>query len=68
MSDETLWDATDVAKYLKVSRSWVYLQSGSGDLPHRRIGGLLRFIPEQVRAYARGDLKQAHVLAFTRGP
>ena len=53
--DETLWDALDVARYCKTSRSWVYQQAESGRLPHLRIGGLLRFDPERVRAFARGE-------------
>ncbi len=28
-----LWDATDVARYLKVSRSWVYHRAETGELP-----------------------------------
>jgi excisionase family DNA binding protein len=48
-----LWDANDVAGYLKVSRSWVYHRAEGGHLPHLRIGGLLRFDPEVVRAFAK---------------
>ncbi len=49
----TLWDANDVARYLKVSRSWVYHRAEAGLLPHLRVGGLLRFDADAVRAYAR---------------
>jgi excisionase family DNA binding protein len=52
--DDALWDANDVARYLKVSRSWVYHRAESGLLPHLRIGGLLRFAPDEIRHYARG--------------
>lgn len=52
---EPLWDAKDVAAYLKVSRSWVYHEAESGLLPCLRIGGLLRFDPILVRNFARGD-------------
>ena len=45
----------DVATYLKASRSWVYLHAEDGTLPCVRIGGLLRFLPDQIRAYARGE-------------
>jgi hypothetical protein len=38
-----LWDANDVAGYLKVSHSWVYHRAEAGELPHLRIGGLLRW-------------------------
>lgn len=54
-SPEALWDATDVARYLRVSKSWVYHRAESGDLPSLRIGGLRRFEPEAIRAYARGE-------------
>ena len=32
---EPVWDALDVARFLKVSRSWVYQQAEAGLLPHR---------------------------------
>jgi excisionase family DNA binding protein len=47
-----LWDANDVAQYLKVSRSWVYHRAEAGQLPHRRVGGLLRFDAAAIRAFA----------------
>jgi excisionase family DNA binding protein len=50
---DSLWDASDVARYLKVSRSWVYHRAEAGELPHLRVGGLLRFDAEVVRAFAR---------------
>jgi excisionase family DNA binding protein len=48
----SLWDAQDVARYLKVSRSWVYQRAEAGVLPCVRVGGLLRFRPDSVRAIA----------------
>lgn len=51
-----LWDARDVASYLKASRSWVYHQAEQGQLPCMRIRGLLRFDPEQIKRFARGHL------------
>lgn len=53
--DHSLWDARDVAAYLKSSRSWVYQKAEAGQLPCLRIGGLLRFDPAAIRAYARGE-------------
>ena len=50
--NERLWDANDVANFLKVSRSWVYQRAEAGLLPHLKVGGLLRFDPEEIRAYA----------------
>jgi excisionase family DNA binding protein len=42
-----------VARYLKVSRSWVYHRAEAGLLPYLRVGALLRFEPAAVRAYVR---------------
>jgi excisionase family DNA binding protein len=63
---EPLWDANDVAAYLKVSRSWVYHRSESGELPCLRVGGLVRFEPEQVREYARGRKSSAATVVALR--
>lgn len=49
---ETLWDARDVARYLKVSRSWVYQKAEAGLLPYLKVGGMVRFVPERVREFA----------------
>jgi excisionase family DNA binding protein len=49
---EALWDAREVARYLKVSRNWVYQQADAGRLPSVRIGGVRRFDPAKIRALA----------------
>jgi excisionase family DNA binding protein len=54
-TQDRLWDANDVARYLKVSRSWVYHRAEAGLLPVQRVGGLLRFAPAAIRAFAVGD-------------
>ena len=51
LEGEPLWDAKDVAAYLKVSRSWVYHQAEAGRLPYIRVGGLVRFDPRALRAH-----------------
>lgn len=62
---EPLWDAKDVATFLKASRSWVYLHSEDGTLPSVKVLGLRRFLPEQIRAFARGEpIPTAKVLPF----
>jgi excisionase family DNA binding protein len=53
--EEGLWDANDVAKFLKASRSWVYQKAQAGQLPCVKIGGLLRFEPAAIRAFIRGQ-------------
>jgi excisionase family DNA binding protein len=66
---ESLWDAKDVARFLKVSRSWVYQKTEAGELPCLRVGGLVRFEPEAVRAWARGERPlPARVLPLPRKP
>ncbi len=49
---ETLWDARDVARYLKVSRSWVYQKAEAGLLPYLKVRGLVRFVPGRIREFA----------------
>jgi excisionase family DNA binding protein len=65
---EELWDANDAARYLKVSRSWVYQRAESGLLPCLRVGGLVRFDPATVRAFARGEVQPPKVLSFPTSP
>jgi excisionase family DNA binding protein len=63
-----LWDANDTARYLKVSRSWVYQRAEAGLLPCLRVGGLVRFDPTTVRAFARGEVQPLKVVPFPCSP
>jgi len=49
-----LWNVADVAREWKCSKSFVYKLAESGQLPSVRLGALLRFSPEVVRAFADG--------------
>ena len=51
-AERGLWNAVQVASFLRVSRSWVYHRAESGLLPCRHVGGLLRFEAEAIREYA----------------
>lgn len=51
---EHLWTVRDVAAYLKASTSYVYKAAERGEVPCRRLGALLRFLPTEVRAWAEG--------------
>jgi excisionase family DNA binding protein len=51
---ETLWGVMDVARYLRTSRSWTYKAVERGVLPVVRIGRLVRFRPEDIRAFVAG--------------
>ncbi len=63
---DTLWDANDVAHYLKASRSWVYQKAEAGVIPSVRIFGLLRFHPGAIRAFAREPIANGRLLPLTR--
>ena len=67
LGPEPLWTAKDVATFLSVSRSWVYHRAEAGDLPCLQIGGLVRFEPERIRAYARGERPKGATVVALRG-
>jgi predicted DNA-binding transcriptional regulator AlpA len=50
MSIDPLWKVSDVAAFLRMSRSNVYAKVKAGLLPHRRVVGQLRFVPDEIRA------------------
>ena len=56
LASKALWDARDVATFFKASRNWVYQQAELGKIPCVRIGGLLRFDPEKIKALGNGEL------------
>lgn len=49
---ERLWTVDETAKYLHMTTSWVYRHTASGDIPHAKMGGLIRYSPTRVREYA----------------
>ncbi len=51
LDDEDLWDVARAARFLGVSRSWLYHRTEAGELPYRKIGALLRFVPAELRAW-----------------
>src|SRR3954471_11244049 len=54
LNPDTLWDVDAVARYLSASKSWVYKAAERGELPCIRIGAMLRFAPNAVRAWLKG--------------
>jgi predicted DNA-binding transcriptional regulator AlpA len=60
-----LWNPAEVAAFLQVSRSWVYQKAEAGLLPLIRLPGssLLRFEPETIEAFARGEWMPAKTSA-----
>jgi predicted DNA-binding transcriptional regulator AlpA len=54
--DEALWRVEQTARFLSLSPSWVYKAAAVGVLPSIRIGAALRFDPEEIRRFVRGEL------------
>ena len=52
-ADEPLWTATEVARYLNVSKSWVEHVAPAGGIPSVMIGRMRRFVPDEIRKFAR---------------
>lgn len=53
---DPLWRVVDVARYLNMSESWVHKAAADGSLPSVRLGASLRFDPEEIRRFVRGEL------------
>jgi predicted DNA-binding transcriptional regulator AlpA len=68
LEEAPLWDARDVARYLKKSVSWVYHAAAADEVPCRRIGGSLRFAPEEIHAFARGGVGARRVIVRPQRP
>jgi excisionase family DNA binding protein len=49
---DTLWTVKEAAEYLRCSRSYLYKAAERDLLPTIRVGRMVRFNPESVRAYA----------------
>jgi excisionase family DNA binding protein len=52
---QALRDVAWVAEFLGVSKSWVYQAVAAGRLPCVRIGAAVRFDPNVIRAWVRGE-------------
>ncbi len=51
MNAEPLWTWKEVANYLQVGRTTVFKLAADEDLPCRRVGRQLRFVPAHVREW-----------------
>jgi excisionase family DNA binding protein len=61
-----LWTTKEVAAFLHVSRSWVYHQAEAGLIPCLRVGSLLRYEPDAIRRFSRGEWKPANVIEMAK--
>lgn len=60
---DRLWNVHQAAAFLGRSTSWVYKAAERGDLPRAKgMAWGLRFVPADLMAYARGELRTATVL------
>ena len=57
-----LWTWREVARALKVSRSWIYARAQSGKLPSLQVGGLLRFDPLAIQRFALESPRSGRIL------
>jgi len=64
--ERALRDVNWLAQFLGVSKSWVYQATSSGVLPCVRIGALVRFDPEVIKAWVRGDTGKSVALPKCR--
>jgi len=52
--NDALWTADEVAAFVKCSVSYVYKAAERGELPCVRVGRMLRFKPDEIRATVLG--------------
>ena len=65
---EPLWDIPKAAEYLCMSISWVRQRVAAGTIPCIRVGGwAVRFEPDVLRAWARGDTTRTTAIPMKRG-
>ena len=57
-----LWDVATACRFLDVSSSWLYHRAAAGAIPCIRVGHNLRFDPEAMRAWVRGERRGGRVV------
>ncbi len=63
-----LWTVGDLCRFLGVSKRWVHERTRRSEIPCYRLGALLRFDPEEVRAWAAKFHHSAEDTARSRRP
>lgn len=56
---ESLLNVKGAARFLGMSADWVYRAAEQGRIPYRKVGSRLRFVPEELQAWASGDKRLA---------
>jgi excisionase family DNA binding protein len=60
---EPLWTVADVLAFTRMRRTWLYERIARNELPHYRLGGAVRFNPQEIRAW----LERTRVEGAVRG-
>lgn len=50
--NEPLWTVDETAKFLNMSKNWVYRRTEAGEIPHGKLGRVIRYSPARIREYA----------------
>lgn len=66
-SFESLMTPTEVAEYLRKSKSWVYGAASRGELPTKRIGRDLRFSREELDRWLASKTTRAPAATLKAG-
>lgn len=51
-SDDQLWTITEAAEFLQVTERWLKNSGRVHGVPRVKIGGLVRYIPAELRRWA----------------
>lgn len=51
LEPEPLWTVEETARYLNMSKSWVYRHTENGEIPHAKFGRITRYSPARIRQY-----------------
>jgi len=60
--NNVLWDIHATSTFLGVSTSWLYHAAAAGAVPCIRVGHNLRFDPDALRAWTRGERRGGRVV------
>ena len=55
MNDKKLLTVEELAEFLNVKRSWIYDKVYQGQLPHYKLGALLRFDAEEIKLWLKSN-------------
>lgn len=52
LDDSRLWTKEDACRFLGCGKSTLYVMIQRREIPHLKVNNRLRFVPEQLRAWA----------------